>query len=155
MFSVDAGTRSDYYKYLARLNFEAAKAADDKIGFLLAYNVAAPPPVMTLCAHSIELSLKAYLLDAGLTEKSVRGFSHNLVRCWQACREHPHSSLPDINERTLEIMGDLLVSGRLRYGDESKLGAVPVFGPLSELCEQLLEMCGAPTWYDLNAHSGR
>lgn len=56
MFSVDENSRANYYKYLAKLNFEAADAADKSVGFWPGYELVAPPPVMTLCAHSIELS---------------------------------------------------------------------------------------------------
>jgi len=145
MFSVNSANRTDYYKYLARLNFECADAADRRLGFLPGYELAAPPPVMTLCAHSIELSLKAFLLEHGLSEKEVRAFNHGLVKMWDRCKQIAPHGLPNINEKTLAIIGDLLMSGRLRYGDESELGRVPVYGPLSDLCRQLLETCGAPT----------
>lgn len=65
MFTVDKNNRARYYKYLARLNYEAAIAADEKVGRLPVYEIAVPPPIMTLCAHSIELSLKALLLENG------------------------------------------------------------------------------------------
>lgn len=144
MFSVDKANRAEYYKYLARLNFEAANASDRDVGSWPGYEVAAPPPVMTLCAHSIELSLKAYLLDKGVDENTVRKFNHDLVSCWNKCVElgaHVESVDPDV----LAIISDLLSSGRLRYGEQSKLGKVPVFGPLSELCVRCLDVCAAPT----------
>ena len=84
MFSVHETSRANYYKYLARLNFEAADAADKTVGFWPGYEIAAPPPVMTLWAHSIELSPKAFLLDHGEDEKSVRKFGHNLIACLTA-----------------------------------------------------------------------
>lgn len=143
MFSVSQADRSRYYKYLARLNFEAAKAADRKVGILEGYELAAPPPVMTLCAHSLELSLKAYLLDNGVKESEVRNLGHRLMRCWDMCLEM--GADVEVDRKILEIIEDLLCSGRLRYGEKSSLGKVPVFGPLSELCEQCLEFCGAPT----------
>ena len=135
-------SRSDYYKYLARLNFEAALAADNVIGLLPGYEIAAPPPVMTLCAHCIELSLKAYLLDRGLPEEDVRRFSHGLSNCWGKCVDL--GAPPPPNSDVLEIISDLLASGRLRYGEQSTLGKVPVFGTLSELFEAALKLSGAP-----------
>jgi hypothetical protein len=143
MFHATKSTRANYYKYLARLNYEAAKAADAAIGDLPGYEVAAPPPVMTLCAHSIELSAKAVLLEKGWDEAKVRRLGHNLVECVEACKL-VGADTSAIDGRVLEIISDLLVSGRLRYGDESKLGQVPVFGPLSSVCESCLDMCGAP-----------
>lgn len=148
MFSVDAANRPNYYKYLARLNFEAAKSADDYIGHWPGYEIAAPPPVMTLCAHSIELSLKAFLLDQGIDEDTVRKLSHDLMACWEMC-EALGADIKDLDKGVLAIVSDLLASGRLRYGEKSKLGKVPVFGPLTTLCDQCLDLCGAPKTTDI------
>lgn len=148
MFSVSIVDRANYYKYLARLNFEAAKAADKDVGFWPGYEIAAPPPVMTLCAHSIELALKAYLLEIGLDESEVRGLSHDLVSACARCRDFG-ADTSKIDHDILEIISDLLVSQRLRYGEKSKLGKVPVFGPLSELVDHCLALCGAPSRYDV------
>lgn len=125
------------------MNYEAALAADSKVGFWPGYEIAAPPPVMTLCAHSIELSLKAYLLDHGIKEDEVRSVSHRLMDAWKRCKE-VGAEANWVDEHILEIISDLLSSGRLRYGEKSNLGRVPVFGPLSQLCEKCLNICGAP-----------
>lgn len=123
-------------------------AADDVFGHWPGYEVAAPPPVMTMCAHAIELSLKAYLLENGIDEKTVKRFGHNLVGCWDKCVEV--GADPDLLDRnTLAIISDLLVSGRLRYGDKSDFGQVPVFGPLSSLVEPCLVLCDAPPKSDI------
>lgn len=151
MFSVTSKNRSSYYNYLARLNLEAAKAADKDVGFWPGYEIAAPPPVMTLCAHTIELALKAYLLDKGVDEKSVQRFNHDLVKCWGKCVEMGAPS-ELLNIDTLKIISDLLSSNRLRYGEKSRLGSVPVFGPLKEVCDQCLELCGAPTRNEILRH---
>lgn len=145
---MDETSRSNYYKYLARLNFEAANAADKTIGILPGYDLTAPPPVMTLCAHSIELSLKAFLLDHGEDEKSVRKLNHDLVACLEKCIELG-ADTDRLNIGILEITADLLSSGRLRYGDKSRLGRTPVYGPLSELCRQCLALCEAPELSDI------
>lgn len=137
-----------YYKSLARLNYEAAKAADNDIGRWPGYEIAAPPPVMVLCAHAIELSLKAYLLDSGIDKRALKRLSHNLSKTWGKCVALGADE-KSVDSNTLRIISDLIVSGRLRYGEKSKLGRVPVFGPLSALCEQCLDLCGAPTKADL------
>jgi len=148
MFSVDEATRPNYYKYLAKLNFEAAEAADRAVGDFPGYELAAPPPVMTLCAHSIELSLKAFLLDKGVSEKEVRKLSHDLVTCWDRCVENGAEAAL-VDRHVLAIISDLLSSGRLRYGEQSELGRVPVYGPLSDLCRTCLALCGAPSRADI------
>jgi hypothetical protein len=148
MFAVNSENRPNYYKYLARVNYSAALAADNKVGFWPGYEIAAPPPVMTLCAHSIELSFKAFLLDHDLSEKEVRNLGHKLCSAWERCVELGASAdLPNVE--TLKIIEDLLVSGRLRYGDQSEMGKIPVFGPLQELCEYALKICGAPDVGDI------
>lgn len=148
MFSVDASNRPAYYRYQARLAYEAALAADDVVGHWPGYEIAAPPPVMTMCAHAIELSLKACLLENGIDEKTVRKFGHDLVGCWHKCVEV--GADPDLLDgNILAIISDLLVSGRLRYGELSDLGRVPVFGPLSSLVEACLALCGAPKKSDI------
>lgn len=149
MFAVDPTNREKYYRYLARLNFECADEADKKWGLLPQYSLAAPPPVMTLCAHSVELSLKSFLLQSGVPEDKVKSLGHDLVECWAKCKEFAKIELPVIDENILAIIGDLLKSNRLRYGEQSELGKVPVYGPLSELCQQCLDLCGAPTSADL------
>lgn len=148
MFSVDASNRSAYYRYQARLFYEAALAADDVIGGWPGYEIAAPPPVMTLCAHAIELSLKAYLLENGIDENIVRNFSHNLVGCWDKCVEV--GADPGLLDRKiLAVVCDLLKSHRLRYGDKSEKGEVPVFSSLCSLVEACLVLCRAPTTLDI------
>ena len=148
VFTVDTRNRPAYYRYQARLAYEAALAADDVVGHWPGYGIAAPPPVMTMCAHAIELSLKAYLLDNGIDERTVRKFGHDLVGCWAKCIEV--GANPDfLDMNILAIITDLLVSGRLRYGEESDLGQVPVFGPLITLVEASLALCGAPEVSDI------
>ena len=154
MFSVDEMNRANYYKYLARLNFEAAEAADRDVGLWPGYEIAAPPPVMTLCAHAIELSFKAYLLDQGVDEREVRQIGHDLVTAKTRCEELG-ADTTHIDIHLLEIIADLLGSGRLRYGDKSELGRVPVYGPLSELVNHCLGLCGAPRRADILEGAGQ
>jgi hypothetical protein len=67
---------------------------------------------------------------------------------WGKCIEV--GANPDLlNMNILAIISDLLVSGRLRYGEESDLGRVPVFGPLGTLVEASLALCGAPKVSDV------
>ncbi len=148
VFSVDTRNHPAYYRYQARLAYEAALAADKVVGHWPGYEIAAPPPVMTMCAPAIELSLKACLLENGIDERTVRKFGHDLVGCWGKCIEV--GANPDLLDmKILAIISDLLVSGRLRYGEESDLGRVPVFGPLSTLVEASLALCGAPKVSDI------
>ena len=78
----------------------------------------------------------------------MRKFGHNLVACLDKCSELG-ADADGIDRGILEIISDLLGSGRLRYGEESELGRVPVYGPLSELCRCCLDLCGAPKLSDI------
>ncbi len=71
----------------AREYLDAALAADDVIGHRKGYKIVAPPPVLFLVAHSIELALKSYLKHTGMSLREIRGLSHNLLDCWQEAIE--------------------------------------------------------------------
>jgi hypothetical protein len=140
--------KAEYYRRLARLNYEAALAADDKIGYLPEYELVAPPPVMVLCAHCIELSFKAFLLGTGQKDSDVRKLGHDLSELWKACIDLG-AKRGAIDEDLLAILSDLLVNHTLRYGEPSKMGRLPIFGPLQRICESSLELCGAPGFSEL------
>ena len=71
----------------AREFYDAAIAADHVIGRRPGYEISAPMPVMFLVAHSIELVLKAYLRNQGLSVDELVKEGHDLVGCWQAAIE--------------------------------------------------------------------
>lgn len=102
-----------YNKSLARLNFEAAKAADNEVGRWPGYKIAAPPPVMVLCTHAIELSLKAYLLENRIDKRALKRLGHNLIRCWEKCVALGAGE-KSVDADTLRVISDLIVSDRLR-----------------------------------------
>lgn len=47
----------------------------------------APVPVLYLLGHSIELSLKAYLRQHGLTVHQLRKVGHDLGKCYRKAKE--------------------------------------------------------------------
>ena len=148
LFSTKIKTKPNYYKYQARLYFDAAEAADRVVGHYPGYDLTAPEPVMTLCAHSIELSIKAFLLDNCVSEDEVKKLGHNLVACWDRCVECG-ADANYIDVAMLKTISDTHKSGRLRYGEKSKDGLIPAFGPFSKLCEKCLDLCGAPSYHDI------
>ena len=124
----------------AREYFDAALAADDVIGRRKGYETSAPPPVMFLVAHSIELALKAYLLDCGLTLEKVTSIGHNLITCWSEADKRDlgqHVSLTGVDFEVLNLINTLHVSTELRY-IRAGYKEVPAFGPLQTLAEKLL-----------------
>ncbi|MEM7614816.1 MAG: hypothetical protein AAF245_07200, partial [Pseudomonadota bacterium] len=108
----------------ARQYYESAKAADAVVGHWKGYEIVAPFSVMALTAHSIELSLKSYLLHSG--EKDLRNkFGHSLVRAYAKVEEiesERGGTLPQIDDKLLAIIDDLHRNHTLRYSEPSKHG---------------------------------
>jgi len=124
----------------AREYFDAAIAADDVIGRRKGYEIVAPPPVLFLVAHSIELALKSYLKHSGMTLREIRGISHNLLDCWREAVEKGVEEYVTLNEEDLGVLGlisDLHVSTELRY-IQTGFKKFPVFGPLQVVTEKIL-----------------
>jgi hypothetical protein len=64
-------------------------------------------PVTYLYAHSIELSLKAYLVKHGASEPELRRIGHDLVECWNRAKQYGlESHLRSAGEisETLELL---------------------------------------------------
>jgi hypothetical protein len=133
--------------------YDAAIAADDVIGLRLGYEITAPPPVMFLVAHSMELILKSYLRHHGLTLNQIKTLSHGLTGCFEKAREHAIEKcvhLDEGEEALLNLISELHVSTELRY---IKTGPkeLPVFGPMSSLATKLLKGIHPIVGYDHNA----
>jgi hypothetical protein len=125
----------------ARDYFEAAIAADDILGMRPGYEIVAPAPVMFLVAHSIELALKAYLLFKGQSLDDLKKLSHKLNDCWEAAKKEDienHVKLEKDEIEVLNLIHDLHVSTELRY-IKTGFKNFPVFGPLQQLTEKLLD----------------
>lgn len=97
---------------------EAALAVDEKMGSKPGFEIVAPIPALYLLGHSIELSLKAYLLSQGATLRQVRNLNHDLHACMRKAKElgllsHAQFSSPE--EGALEILNDLYSTKQLEY----------------------------------------
>jgi hypothetical protein len=125
----------------ARDYFDAAIAADDVIGNRTGYEIHAPPPVMFLVAHSIELALKAYLRHQGFSVNDLKKQGHRLDECWRLAVENGVENHIQLTEDDVEVLGlisDLHASNQLRY-IQTGFKQFPVFGPLQELAKKLLD----------------
>lgn len=60
---------------------EAALAVDEKMGKRPGFKNVAPIPALYLVGHSIELSLKAFLLSQGVTLRQIKTLGHDLHAC--------------------------------------------------------------------------
>ena len=97
---------------------EAALAVDEKMGSKPGFEIIAPIPVLYLLGHSIELSLKAYLLSQGLTLRQVRNLNHDLHACKRKAKELGllnHVQFIGPEEEALEILNGLYSTKQLEY----------------------------------------
>jgi len=77
-----------------------------------------PTPVYYLYAHSIELSLKAFLVTKGYAESGLRKIGHNLQKAWSIAKDNNVSTyLSDIQEieETIDLVGPYYDSKEFEY----------------------------------------
>jgi hypothetical protein len=132
---------------------DAALAADDKLGKRPGFELVAPVPVMYLAAHSIELSLKAFLLHKGDTLEKLKSIGHDLKKAFKRAKSY---GLPAALQATnsevaaLSALNALYVSKQLNY-IQTGLKSYPVFGLVEALGKRLLlgvgEEIGYPPQY--------
>ena len=120
----------------------AALIADNGMGGGTEYDHFAPVPVMYLIGHSIELSLKSYLLYSGDTVDDVRfNFGHNLLRALEAANDkglNDHVTFDDVELGALEVLEKLYATKQLNY-IQTGFKEFPAFGPLESLAKKVLE----------------
>jgi hypothetical protein len=97
---------------------EAALAVDEKIGHQPGFEIVAPIPALYLIGHSIELSLKAYMLSQGVTLRQLRHFGHDLHVCIRKAKELgllSHVQFSVAEEGAFGILDDLYSTKQLEY----------------------------------------
>ena len=129
---------------------EAALAVDEKIGSRPGFEIVAPIPALYLIGHSIELSLKAYLLNHGVTLKQLRNYGHSLHKCIRKAKElgllnHVQFSTPE--EGAFEILHNLYSTKQLEY---IVTGAkqFPVFGLVESFAAKLFNAVSTTIGFD-------
>lgn len=130
--------------------YAAAMAADRELGDRPGYEIVAPPPVMFLVAHSIELVLKSHLIFKDTTEKELQKLGHSLGNCWSAVVTKDVAMLGVLDQtdlQVLELISKLHVSTELRY-IRTGWKDFPAFGPLQTLADKLLDSICPIVGYD-------
>jgi hypothetical protein len=121
--------------------FEAALAADDKLGTKEGYEIVAPIPVMFLVGQAVELALKAYLLAKGVELRLLRRhYGHELHRSLRKAKELGLADvvpLSDEEEGTLSLLDALYATKQLQY-IVTGAKTFPVFGPLESVARKLI-----------------
>lgn len=97
---------------------EAALAVDEKMGKRPGFKNVAPIPALYLVGHSIELSLKAFLLSQGVTLRQIKTLGHDLHACEKKAKElgllrYVQFSCPEAG--AFEILDSLYSSKQLEY----------------------------------------
>jgi hypothetical protein len=122
--------------------FAAAVATDRAIGDDVGYEVIAPDTVTFLMGRSIELSLKAYLIQRGTPLRTVKEkMGHNLVKCLELAEANNLLSVVPLtieDRKVVEVLNvtycskglEYFLSGSVRY---------PIFAPLESLAKRVLQ----------------
>lgn len=109
---------------------EAALAVDESIGTRPGYEIVAPIPALYLAGHSIELTLKAYLVHKGVSLNGIRNLSHNLDACYKKSKELgllTHVTFESQEEGAFEILNVLYSTKQLEY-IVTGMKNFPIFG---------------------------
>lgn len=121
--------------------FEAALAADDKLGQKEGYEIVAPIPVMFLVGQAVELALKAYLLAKGVGLRELRrNYGHELHRSLRKAKELGLGDIVALSadeEGTLGLLDSLYSTKQLQY-IVTGAKTFPVFGPLESVARKLV-----------------
>ena len=121
--------------------FEAALAADDKLGRTEGYEITAPIPVMFLVGQAVELALKAYLLAKGVGVRELRrNYGHELHRSLRKAKELGLADVVALSaeeEGVLGLLDSLYSTKQLQY-IVTGAKTFPVFGPLESVARKLV-----------------
>ena len=100
---------------------EAALAVDEMIGKHPGFEIVAPIPALYLVGHSIELSLKAFLLHNGVPLRELRSkrhFGHSLHTCLRKAKELgllSHVQFSRQEEGAFEVLDHLYSTKQQEY----------------------------------------
>jgi len=129
---------------------EAAIAVDDSLGKKPGFEIVAPIPVLYLVGHSIELSLKAFLLYKGVTLNDLKiNFGHDLGKCYMKAQELGllnFVKFENEENEAFDVLNDLYSTKQLEYivtGSKQ----FPVFGLIQTFSKKLLDTLGPMVGY--------
>jgi hypothetical protein len=99
---------------------KAAKIVDENIGNQPGFEVVAPIPALYLVGHSIELSLKSFLLHKGISLRELRSryYGHNLDACLEKGKRLgllTYVQFTDQEYRAFEALNTLYSAKQLEY----------------------------------------
>jgi len=120
-------------------------AADDIVGIKKEFAIVAPIPVLYLMGHSIELSLKAYLLHKGESLQALRyELKHDLERCLRRAQELDLETLVSLEQGQYQAfiaLNELYKTKQLEYSVVG-MKEYPILGALEVIAKKLLWTIG-------------
>jgi hypothetical protein len=120
--------------------YAAAVATDRAIGDTAGYEITAPIPVNYLMGHSIELGLKAYLLQQGVGLRRIHKIGHRLRVGYDEARRFDldsHFPPESVDVSVLDVLDALYSDKQFEY-IETGHKTFPVFGPQQRFARGLL-----------------
>jgi|CXWL01.1.fsa_nt_gi hypothetical protein len=123
--------------------YAAADAADDAIGDDDGHEVHAPMVVNFLVGQAIELGLKAFLLESGLSVDELRSrkYGHDLIALFDEAKTRGFANGGEVGAREramLMLLNPSYKDRELQYSKAGTKEAFPVFGPLEEAAVSIL-----------------
>ena len=97
---------------------ESALAVNEKIGKRREYRTVAPIPALYLIGHSIELTLKAFLLSQEVDLKQIKKLGHNLHDALRKAKELgllEYVKFNAVEEGAFDLLNELYKTKQLEY----------------------------------------
>lgn len=120
---------------------DAAEGAGRTLGHRSGFEIIAPIPVLYLIGHSMELSLKAFLLHQGVSLRELRTqFGHGLHQCFDGAKERgllTHASFDEHELGAFAALDKLYSTKQLEY-IVTGAKTFPIYGYLRSMSAKLL-----------------
>jgi hypothetical protein len=148
--SLNSATSVGVIRY-AKEFLEAAIAVDDSIGMRSEYSIIPPTPVLFLLGHSMELSLKSYLIHKGVQNDTLknRKIGHDLIKCLKMALTLGLTDVVSISEDDrdiIHILNKLYSCKQLEY---CYIGCkeFPAFGNIKKIAVNLVNSVSLEVGY--------
>lgn len=131
--------------------FDSARAVEDQLGKATCFELVSPVPSLYLIGHSIELALKAYLLQHGLTLRELRHkqFGHDLHACQRKTKELGLAAIVSFHpaeEGAVELLNNLYSTKQLEY-IVTGTKHMPIFGLVESFARKLIRAVAIDVGY--------
>lgn len=131
--------------------FDSARALQNQLGKTTSFKLVSPMPSLYLIGRSIELVLKAYLLQHGLTLRALRQkpYGHDLDACQRKAKELGLAAIVSFHpaeEGAFKLLNKLYSTKQLEY-IVTGTKYIPVFGLVEIFTEKLIRSVALDVGY--------